>query len=167
MIFGDAASGKSSFAEKLAEIEDLPVVHLDKVMDSIGRTARRDIGEYIKDIASQSDWIIEGNAFTKDADYRIKQADIIYVFDFNRFATLANHTRRYMKLRARREIRKGSESSDLNLRYFIPYIIFKFPPRKKRALQLARSQGSDVVVFRRYREIDKYLEKKTSVEKSS
>lgn len=163
MIFGDTASGKSSFAEKLARIENLPVLHLDRIMDDIGRNDRRGIGEHIKDAASEPKWIIEGNAFTKDADYRIKQADRIYVFDFSRFATLANHLRRYVKIRGRKETRKGSDSIELNLRYFIPYIFIKFPPRKRRALQLAQSQGKDIVVFRRYRDIDRYLYKKTSV----
>ncbi len=157
MIFGDTASGKSSFAEKLAQMERLPVVHLDRIMESIGRNDRRSIGDYIKNLASEPDWIIEGNAFTKDASYRIEQADRIYIFDFNRFVTLINHIMRYVRLRAQKESRKGSESLDLNLRYFIPYTLVKFPPRKRRAFQSARSQGKNIIIFRSYRDIDKYL----------
>jgi adenylate kinase family enzyme len=163
MIFGDTASGKSSFAEILADTESVPVIHLDRIMDNIGREDRRSIGEYIKKEASKSNWIIEGNAFTKDSDYRIKQADIIYVFDFNRFVTLANHINRYIKIRSRKEIRKGGESSHLNLKYFVPYILVKFPPRKKEALRLARSYEKDVVILKSYSDIDRYLNKKTSL----
>lgn len=157
MIFGDTASGKSSFAEMLASIENLPVVHLDKIMEKIGRDDRRSIGDRIKEEASKPDWIIEGNAFTKDPVYRINQADKVYVFDFNRFVTLVNHTKRYARLRSSKEIRKGSNSVDLNLKYFIPYILFKFPPRKKEALQLVKSLGKDIVVFNSYKDINKYL----------
>lgn len=163
MIFGDSASGKSSFAEKLADIKGVPVVHLDRVMDSIGREDRSSIGEYIKNEASKSNWIIEGNAFTKDPDYRIKQADLIFVFNFNRFATLANHINRYIKLRARKETRKGSDNSQLNLGYFVPYILFKFPPRKKHALRLAQAQGKAIVIFRNYNDINTYLNNVSSL----
>jgi len=162
MIFGDTASGKSSFAETLAGIENVPVVHLDRIMDGIGREDRRRIGEYIKKEAAKPNWIIEGNAFTKDPDYRIQRADTIYVFDFNRFVTLANHIGRYIKLRIHKEIRKGSDSSDLNLKYFIPYILLKFPPRKREALRLAKSQGKEIVIFKSYKDIDTFFSKKTS-----
>lgn len=157
MIFGDTASGKSSFAEKLADIENLPVVHLDRIMEEIGRDDRGSIGDRIIKEASKSNWVIEGNAFTKDPVYRINQADKVYVFDFNRFITLGNHIKRFIKLQSSREIRKGSDSADLNLKYFIPYVLFKFPPRKKEALRLVKSLGKDVVVFTSYKDIDKFL----------
>lgn len=160
MIFGDTASGKSSFAEKLASTKNLPLIQLDRMMENIGRKERRSIGARIKEEASKPNWIIEGNAFTKDPDYRISQADKIYVFDFNRFTTLVNHIKRYTKLRSHKETRRGSDSADLNLKYFIPYILFKFPPRKKEALRLANSLGKDVIIFKNYKNIDKFLNKK-------
>ena len=162
MIFGDTASGKSSFAERLADIESISAMHLDKIMDDIGRYDKHSIREFIKGEASKSRWIIEGNAFTKDPEYRIQQADIIYVFDFSRLSTLVNHVNRYVRIRSRKEIRKGSESSHLNLKYFIPYILFKFPPRKKRALHLAQFHEKNVIIFKKYSDIDKYINKITN-----
>ena len=157
MIFGDTASGKSSFAVKLAISENLPLVHLDRVMEDIGRDDRHSIASRIKKEADKANWIIEGNAFTKDLDYRIKQADKIYVFDFNRLATLVNHIKRYAKLRTKQEVRRGSESAELNLKYFIPYILFKFPPRKREAIRLAKSLKKDMVIFKSYRSINEHM----------
>ena len=157
MIFGDTASGKSTFAEALAITKSLPVTHLDLIMDKVGRNERQSIGDLIKIEASKEDWIIEGNAFTKDRSYRIEQSDVIYVFDFNRFITLAHHIKRYMKLRKGKEMRKGSENTNLNLRYFIPYILIKFPPRKKAALSIAREQSKKVIIFRTYSDVNNYL----------
>jgi adenylate kinase family enzyme len=162
MIFGDTASGKSTFAEKLADIEKLPVIHLDQIMESIGREERVNIGQRIKEEASKPKWVIEGNAFTKDPRYRIEQADKIFLFDFNRFVTLANHVTRYIKIKANGEVRKGSESTSLNLRYFVPYILFKFPSRKKLAHDLAESLEKEIVVFKSYRAVDKFFDSETN-----
>ncbi len=158
MIFGDTASGKSTFAETLSKSNKLSVTHLDILMDQVGRNERKSIGDIIKMEASKQDWIIEGNAFTKDKSYRIEQADLIYVFDFNRFVTLANHVKRYINLRRGKESRKGSENTNLNLKYFIPYILIKFPPRKKVALSIARKQSKEVIIFKNYRDVKNYLQ---------
>lgn len=158
MIFGDSASGKSTFAETLAIYKKLPVTHLDTIMDRVGRSDRRNIGEIIKAEASKEDWIIEGNAFTKDESFRIERADVIYVFDFNRFSTLANLIKRHIKQRQGRELRKGSEDTRLNLSYFIPYILIKFPPRKKAAIEIARKQSKRIIVFKTYNDVNNYLE---------
>lgn len=160
MIFGDTASGKSSFAEKLAVIENLPVIHLDKLMEEIGRSNKESIGTRIEEEASKPNWIIEGNAFTKDPSYRIAQADIVYVFDFNRFVTLRNHIKRFINIRLKNEVRKGSNSTSLNLKYFVPYTLLKFPPRKKEALQRAKSQGKTIVSFRNYKDVNMFLSRR-------
>ena len=82
MIFGETASGKSTFAEGLGQATDLPVEHLDEISDEIGRNNREEIGEYIRNLADKEEWIIEGNAFTKDATHRLDRATKIFVFDF-------------------------------------------------------------------------------------
>src|SRR3990172_3648958 len=40
MIFGDTASGKSIFADRLGKKLSPPVIHLDELMDQIGREKR-------------------------------------------------------------------------------------------------------------------------------
>lgn len=157
MIFGDSASGKSSFAEQLASRFDVPLLHLDMIMDELGRADKASISQFIRDEANKEHWIIEGNAFTKDPEFRIKQADIIFIFDYNRFVTLKNHVVRYFKIRFGKEKRKGSRDIKLNLSYFLPYILYKFPPRKRAAKKLALSLGKEVIVFKRYRDVEKHL----------
>ena len=159
MIFGDTASGKSRFAEILATRMNLPLVHLDKVMEEIGRSDRTSIGQQIKKVTLTERWIIEGNAFTKDPEYRIKEADRIFVFDFSRTTTFINYIKRYVRLRSKAETRKGSDSVALNLSYFIPYIFIKFPPRKKQAVLFAKSLDKEIITFRSYKDIDNFLNK--------
>lgn len=157
MIFGDTASGKSTFATKLGSATGSPVLHLDQLMEEIGRDDRATIGDRIVSEANKKTWIIEGNAFTKDPKYRIERADVVIVFDFRPTRTFINHIRRYLKLRSGKEKRAGSDSDQLNLRYFIPYIYKKFPPRKAAALHYARSINKQVVVFKNRKQAQEYL----------
>ena len=126
MICGDVASGKSTFTMRLGRILGIPVFHLDALMKQAGRDNRVGVRAQIEQIADQPDWIIDGNAFTKDFGYRIKQADIVIVFDFGRFRTLVNYVVRGIKGK-RGEKRVGGGDTGFKMRYFLPYIIYKFP----------------------------------------
>lgn len=157
MIFGDVASGKSTFANELGEITDTPVTHLDLLMDEMGRDNRVSIGDVIRDLADEDRWIIEGNAFTKDPFYRIERAETIYAFDFNPLRAFGGHVQRYARTKVGLERRIGSNDEQLQLPYFVPYIFKNFPPRKEAALQRAHELDKDVVIFNRKKQAAQYL----------
>ncbi len=157
MVFGDTASGKSTFAEGLGEVFDIPVIHLDKLMEQVGRDNREDINAHIHQEADKEEWVIDGNAFTKDPEYRIERADIVFAFDFTRFATILSHLARHRRIQSDKEQRLGSNSTELNLPYFIPYIFKVFPPRKKAVIEKATSMDKDIVIFNRKQQASEYL----------
>lgn len=136
MIFGDTASGKSTFAETLGELTETPVIHLDQIMDGIGREDRASIGEIIHEETDKDEWIIEGNAFTKNPTYRIERSSLVFVFDFSPPRAMASHIARYGRIKSGIEQRKGSDDEKLNLSYFVPYIFQNYPPRKRIAVAL-------------------------------
>lgn len=157
MIFGDTASGKSTFANELGAITATPVIHLDEIMESLGRDQRESISSAIHYEADKPAWVIEGNAFTKDKTYRIDRAECVFAFDFDPIQTLANHVTRYSRLKSGVETRVGSANQDLNLDYFIPYIFKKFPPRKRAAIDYAKETGKDLTVFNSRAQATAYL----------
>lgn len=157
MIFGDTASGKSTFAENLGEISGTPVIHLDKIMDSMGRDDRASIGDVIRAEADNDEWIIEGNAFTKDPTYRIERAETVFAFGFSPARAMLGHVARYARIKSGVEARKGSEDTRLSLSYFVPYIFSNFPPRKEAAITLARSLDKELIIFNRKKQAAQYL----------
>lgn len=158
MIFGNPASGKSTFANKLSEELNIPVIHLDINMDKIGRKNREEIKQFIKEQSSKESWIIEGNSFTKDKHgIRIKRADHIFIFNTNRFITFFNLMKRHIRITYKMEERKGSENPALNLKYFIPYIFFKFPKRRNAQTKIAEALEKNITFISNYNEIDKIL----------
>lgn len=157
MIFGDSASGKSTFASKLGKKLDIPVIHLDEIMAKVGRDKKKDVLETIKTEVIKPEWIIEGNAFTKDKTERIAAADSIIVFDFNRFISLIHHIARSLRIRRGVEQQKSGVTGEFNLKYYIPYTLWRFPGRKQAAIERATASGKPVVLFHSRKDAEKYL----------
>ncbi|EKE06166.1 MAG: Topology modulation protein [uncultured bacterium] len=157
MIFGDPASGKSTFACKLAKLTNISVIHLDEIMDNIGRDDKDAIKKLIIKEIARDNWIIEGNAFTKDKDSRINSADVVFVFDSGPIMTLLRHLTRYLKVRFGIERRLGKEDTTLDLRFFLPYIFLNFPRRKKCAIDLVKQQNKKFFLIKEYSQTTKYL----------
>jgi adenylate kinase family enzyme len=159
MIFGDVASGKSTVSDKLGGKLGLPVLHLDEVMAKLGREQKAHIRDFIKDEADKPDWIIEGNAFTKDPSYRIEKADVVIVFAMSRLATFMRHARRTMRVRMGLETKAGGVTGDLRLGYYVPYIFWKFPARRQKAHQKALELGKQVLVVHNFKQAAQLLER--------
>ncbi len=157
MVFGDSASGKSTFAVKLGNKLDLPIVHLDEIMANVGRADKKAIIAKINEMVEMPEWIIEGNAFTKDTHRRIEAADTVIVFDYNRFTSLKNHVARSMRIKLGKEKVAGGVTGSLDLRYYIPYILWQFPKRKRAAVQRVIEARKTPIILRSRRQAATYL----------
>lgn len=157
MIFGDVASGKSTFANRLGERTGLPVVHLDEAMKDLGRINKDAIRSYIREQVGHPHWIMDGNAFTKDRHQRIAAANLILIFHFNRFRTLYNWQRRYYRIKTGREPNAGGQDEQLMLTYYVPYILYHFPKRKAAAIGCAHESSKPLAIFRTYAQSDAWL----------
>lgn len=95
-IIGSPGAGKSTFARKLAEQTELPLVHLDtehhrQDKDYYINTERWDA--YVLSEISKPDWIIEGN-FSSTFEQRFARADTIIYIDTPRWLTISRLFRR-------------------------------------------------------------------------
>ncbi len=158
MVFGDVASGKSTFSEKLSKQTGIPVIHMDQEMERIGRVNKSQILAFIKNAVEKESWIIEGNAFTKDKDgHRIRRADQIFVFKTNNLITFWRYLRRYFKIRFGKERRVGSQSNSLSISEYFPYIFWQFPSRREAQIKLATSLGKKITFIQNYKSADNAL----------
>ena len=158
MIFGDSAAGKSTFAPKLGVKLGLPVIHVDTIQKECGRQNYRLIGERLCLAADQDKWIIEGNAFRKEPDHRIKRADLILIFNDYPIRSMARHILRYWRIRSGKERPIGGQTSKLKFVDFAHMIFIRFPRLKRRALALARELHKNIVIIRSFQEAQRYLD---------
>jgi len=86
IIIGSGGAGKSTLAEKLGKILELPVHHLDTFFWLPG-WIERDKTEFISiviKLIKEEEWIIDGN-FQNTMSIRMNASDTVIFLDYNRF----------------------------------------------------------------------------------
>ncbi len=158
-IIGYSGSGKSTFAKRLAEYYNTPLLYLDSVhfKENWEENDREVFSNKVKEVVELDSWIIEGNYFSIVPE-RFDKCDIIFYFKFNRFKCLYGALRRYFKYRKqeRESMAKGCvEKFDFE---FFKWIMHDGRTKKnKRKYQSAVSNCSNVYVFTKRRQVNKYL----------
>ncbi len=86
LVIGCSGSGKSTFSKQLSHRLNLPLVHLDHLFWNPGWIEREyKIFEGLLQIEIEKEqWIIDGN-YINSFPIRIKYADTVIFFDFNRW----------------------------------------------------------------------------------
>lgn len=83
IIIGCPGAGKSTFARKLSEKNDLPLYYLDMLWHKSDKTTveREAFDERLIEILSKDKWIIDGN-YARTLEMRIKLCDTVFLLDF-------------------------------------------------------------------------------------
>jgi len=98
-IFGNAGAGKSTLAKQLADITQLPLVTIDKIMYQTGG-AINPHADYLSihaEIIKEDEWIIDGYGCAPSAWERFGQADTLIYIDLPLFVHIAWVTKRFIK----------------------------------------------------------------------
>ena len=91
LVMGSSGSGKSTFARRLAEATNIPMVSLDALFWKQGwqPSEATEFGERVADVARQPRWIMDGNFISHGAgDLRRELADAFIWFDLSRSACM-------------------------------------------------------------------------------
>ena len=86
VILGRGASGKSTLAEELGALTDLPVVHLDDIFwsDSLEPMRSEAWSAAQDELVRRRAWIAEGDLGPYDVlDVRLRAADTVVLLDFS------------------------------------------------------------------------------------
>ena len=80
-IFGRPGSGKSTFALKLSQKLNLPLIHLDRWFFNSNWVKRdtEDFQKILQQFVDQENWIMDGNA-TRSLEARYAKAEIVLYF---------------------------------------------------------------------------------------
>ncbi len=160
LVVGHSSSGKSTFAKRLAEHYQLPVLHIDRIFfgPNWSRRDKLSVENEIQTFIKQENWISDG-LYRKYANERFDLCDQLFIFDFNRFKCLYGAIIRRIKYnnQNRDTIADGcKEKLDLS---FIWWILFKGRTKESKALfKLYKEKYKDkVIVFKNRKQINVYL----------
>ena len=164
MIIGSPGSGKSTFARKLSQITQLPLIHLDKEFWKDGwiETPRQEWIKKQKQLILGDEWIIDGN-YGGTMDIRLEKADTIICFKLSRTVCLLSYFKRVItnigKVRA--DMPEGCpEKFDFE---FMKYI-WNFPKAsgKTNIDVLEKNKDKQIIVFKSRKESKQFLTSKRS-----
>lgn len=158
MIIGDVASGKSTFSIALGKKLSLPVIHMDVLQQ--GKNRSKDISEIQARIISEANkdtWIMDGNAFRKDLDFRINRADLIILFESTPVQAISRHILRHLKSKITKAPKAGGTNENLELLWFAKYTLRDWPKRKKTVEDIIRSMDKDLIVIKNHKQAEDLL----------
>lgn len=100
-IVGVSASGKSTFARKLAAKTGLPLVHVDSIMWKPGwqHLGDDETAKKLIEVTLGAEWVLEGYITKAARDTLFERADSIIYLDYPPFVAAGRYIKRWWKHR--------------------------------------------------------------------
>ena len=158
MIFGLPGSGKSTFAQRLGKLIDLPVYHLDRYF-FVENWQERDYPDFMRiqqGFVDQDKWIIDGNSI-KSLSVRYKRADAVIYFHYNRWVCI---TRLFKRLFVRDPlIQDLADGCSSTVRMRLITYLWGFDDRVKDTIDELRRRypNTDFFVFHNDKEAENFF----------
>ena len=163
-IIGYSSSGKSTLAQNLGNILNIPVLHLDKVnflpewKERNKEESKKIVEDFIK---NNNKFIIDGNYIKFIYDLRMKLSDKIIFLDFDRITCLFQAFQRYNKYKGkvRDSMTEGCyEKLDWD---FIKWILFdgRNEERINRYNKIIEEYKDKIIILKNRKEVDDFVEK--------
>lgn len=164
LIVGSSGSGKSTFARKLSNVTDTPVLHLDKIYHA--HESKAEVAESVKSfIAKRESWIIDGN-YSASYEERIPYAEQIIELRIGRWWVIFRVIKRSLEARRNKASRPDMASNFREKfdREYLDFLIWvwQFPKRQSPKLYAAleKFDSSDkLIVLKNSRQKQEYLKK--------
>jgi adenylate kinase family enzyme len=163
LVMGSSGSGKSTFAQRLANLADLPFVSLDALYWRPGwqPSEPEPFGRRVAEAASGSAWVMDGNYISSGAgELRRQLADTVIWFDLPRYLCMTGIMKRIMTTygQVRPEMAPGCpEQIDLE---FIRYVWTYRQQQRPKLLEYFEGlrPDQDLICFTTRKQADRYLE---------
>ncbi len=155
VVIGSPGAGKSVFSQKLKNIIDLPLYHLDMIWHKSDKTNITEVefDEKLKEILKSDEWIIDGN-YQRTLKKRLKVCDTVFLLDFSLEECLSGAKARIGK--KREDLPWIEEEFDEEFKQSIIDFPKKNLPQIYKLLKKYRT-NKNIIVFKTREEADKFL----------
>lgn len=162
LVIGCPGAGKTTFAKKLAEITQLPLIHLDVYYNDKKLGYENDKIAWRKkvfELMKPGKWIMDGN-YSSSFPERFEKADTIFFFDFPRRLRLRGILMRrieYHNQRKKRDDMPGDWREKITWEFF--WYVWSFEKYKPKITSvLNKETRKKVIIFKNRRDAQNYLD---------
>lgn len=163
LIIGNAGSGKTTFARKLADKLQFPLVHLDKLFwrGEWEHLSREEFDILLQAELEKPQWIIDGN-FNRTIPHRLGYCDTVIFFDLPTAVCLAGITKRIFSNYGRSRSDMGGSCIERfdrqKLSLYRNVLTFNRQHRKEYYKMLSGKENVQLIIFKNRRQAQRFLE---------
>lgn len=162
LIIGNAGSGKTTFAKKLAGKTDLPLVHLDSLYwtGNWEHVERETFDALLEKELKKPNWIIDGN-FNRTLPLRLQYCDTVFYFDVPTVTCIWGITKRIIKNYGRTRSDMGGNCPEYfdrqKIALYRNVLSFNKQHRVKYKEMILSEKRIEVIIFKSRREVNRFL----------
>ena len=164
LIIGNAGSGKSTFAKKLAKTTGLSLVHLDKIYwrGNWEHLTREEFDKALQAELEKEEWIIDGN-FNRTLPHRLDYCDTVFFFDLPTITCLWGVTKRVLQSYGKTRSDMGGNCPERfdQQKPALYKAVMNFNKQHRKAYYDLLADRETVVLFKTRRHAEKYLREVT------
>lgn len=157
IVIGSPGAGKSTFARKLRDAENLPLYYLDMLWHKADKTnvSQEEFDACLGEILQKDAWILDGN-YQRTIEMRLRACDTVFLLDFPLETCLAGVRSRIGK--PREDMPWVETEFDAEFKQWIlDYPKTQLP--QIYALLEKHRENKNIIIFKSREEADAYFEK--------
>lgn len=162
LIIGNAGSGKTTFAKKLSEKLNLPLVHLDKIFwcGKWHHISKDEFDKKLQEELIKAEWIMDGN-FNRTIPHRLEYCDTVFYFDLPIITCLWGSTMRVLKNYGKTRDDMGGYCPEYFDKHkwelYLSILKFNKQNREKYYKLLSEQKDKKIIIFCSRKDIKKFL----------
>lgn len=157
LVIGNAGSGKTTFAQALAQKLNLPLIHLDQLfwLTDWEQREQAEFDQLLLNELKKEAWVMDGN-YARTLPFRIEYADTVIFLDFNRWICTWRVIKRWIYPQEDQAL-GCPQKLDLP---FLKYVFWDYPEKNRRkSLGMQKESKTSVnwIVFRQPEELRTWI----------
>ncbi len=168
LVIGPGGAGKSTLANRLGDLLEINVIHLDKIYWHAGwiETPKGEWQEKVEQLVKRDAWIMDGN-YSGTLDIRFKACDTVIFLDLPRTICIWRVLKRVLTHRNKTRPDMAAGCAERFKLEFISWI-WNYPNRSRpKIVRIIQSENREknVVWLRTQSEVDNFLAEQTAPSK--
>ena len=159
-IVGGPGSGKTTLSNKLSEILNIPVTHIDGI-HHLPNWKERDKSErdsIILKLIENDEWIIDGT-YKATLKPRFEAADVIIFLDYSTFTLVKGVMKRFLKNKGKEKAEIPGCKEKMDKEFFLYVLNYNKNKRKYIVDNLENIDKDKIIVFKKQKDLNKWLKK--------